>query len=59
MEQLLTAPEAADYLRQAASTLATWRVNGVGPKYVRLGRRVLYRASDLAAYVDELAEGRA
>ena len=28
-------------------TLANWRTTGQGPKYVKVGGRVLYRAADL------------
>jgi hypothetical protein len=34
-------------------TLANWRGCGRGPRYVRLGRRVVYRIEDLEAYLDE------
>jgi hypothetical protein len=33
-------------------TLERWRRIGVGPKWVKLGRRVKYRKSDLDAYID-------
>lgn len=57
MPDLLTTGEAADYLRQTASTLAHWRSAGHGPRYIRLGRRVVYRRNDLVAFVDSLAGG--
>lgn len=34
-------------------TLAIWRHEGRGPKYVRLGGHVLYEGRDLNAYIDE------
>lgn len=55
MPDLLTTSEAADYLRQTASTLAHWRSSGSGPQFIRLGRRVVYRKDDLVSYVDSLA----
>jgi len=36
-EGLLTPREAAEYLRSSVSTLAHWRMNGRGPRYVLLG----------------------
>ncbi len=33
-------------------TLAQWRHFGRGPAYVRFGNRVLYRGSDLNAWLD-------
>ncbi len=43
----LTQPEAAAYLRLSPRTLERHRVAGTGSVYVKLGRRVLYRRSDL------------
>ena len=34
-------------------TLAQWRYLGRGPTYVRLGHRILYRGSDLNAWIDK------
>jgi hypothetical protein len=48
--QLLTANEAADFLRLKASTLAKMRCMGGGPKYLRRGR-VLYPLAELEAWV--------
>lgn len=31
-------------------TLANWRSNGTGPKFVKVGGAVLYRKSDIDAY---------
>jgi hypothetical protein len=49
---LLTPEEVASKYRQSLATLATWRCRGGGPRYTKLGRRILYRESDLAAWVD-------
>jgi predicted DNA-binding transcriptional regulator AlpA len=43
----LTAGEAAKMLGLAPSTLAKLRLNGNGPLYCKLGRRVVYRVADL------------
>jgi hypothetical protein len=43
---------AAANLGVATGTLRNWRSQGRGPKYVRLGRRVLYRLKDLDAYTE-------
>ena len=34
-------------------TLATWRWQGQGPPYIKFGHRILYRGSDLNAWLDE------
>ena len=41
----------------SAHTLRNWRTRGVGPRYLRLGDRVVYRIADLDAYLDEVARG--
>jgi excisionase family DNA binding protein len=43
--------EAADYLRSSESTLAKKRLNGDGPPFVRIGRAIRYRRSDLDAWM--------
>ena len=37
-----TAKEAADYLHLSPSTLAKWRMRGIGPAYHRVGKRIVY-----------------
>ncbi len=39
-------------LRVKSQTLRAWRVRGTGPKYVKIGRRVYYRLSDIRAWID-------
>lgn len=48
----LTASEAARFLGLAPSTLAKLRLSGHGPVYCKLGRRVVYRREDLAAWLE-------
>ena len=38
----LRAVEAAQYLCVSRSTLAKWRMNGIGPQYHRCGPRIVY-----------------
>ena len=47
----LMAGEAAKLLGLAPSTLAKLRLNGDGPIYCKLGRRVVYRKEDLEAWL--------
>lgn len=49
----VTLAEAADLLRTPAGTLRYWRHIGIGPRSLRLGRRVLYRRRELDAWVHE------
>ncbi len=50
--QVLTTSEAARYLGLSASTLNRWRCYGTGPKYLKLGRAVRYRADELDAFLE-------
>lgn len=50
---LLDCNPAAEYLGLSPITLADWRVQGRGPRYVKLGRRVKYDIADLDDYIAE------
>ena len=50
LEPRLTTKEAASILRKSHITLEIWRVNGYGPKYIKIGRSVRYLLSDLQAF---------
>jgi len=47
----LDSAEAAQYLGISASTLSKRRVFGGGPKYLKLGRRVVYDIRDLDTWL--------
>jgi hypothetical protein len=60
-EPLLTLKEAADYLRLTPAALYTQRHRGDKPGAlgIRVGRKILYRPSDINRYLDEqLAENQ-
>lgn len=44
---------ASTYTGSAASTLNKLRVRGGGPRFVKIGRRVLYDYADLDSWLDE------
>lgn len=46
----LTTKEAAAYLRLQPCTLEAWRTKGRGPKYQKLGSRVVYDLAALASF---------
>ena len=46
----LTPTETAARLRITIGTLSNWRVQGVGPKFIKVGRKVLYPLAQVAAY---------
>jgi excisionase family DNA binding protein len=54
---MLTVHEAADYLRLSRRTLERLRVSGLGPKFVKCGRSVRYRQSDLDEWISRRVVG--
>jgi predicted DNA-binding transcriptional regulator AlpA len=48
----LKGPDAARYLGLSISLLEKMRLQGRGPRYLKLGGRVFYRRADLDAYLD-------
>jgi hypothetical protein len=55
--QLLTEGEVAVLLRWSPKTLRKARMLQRGPKFIRVGRSVRYRATDLAKYLDSRQSG--
>jgi predicted DNA-binding transcriptional regulator AlpA len=53
MTQLLTPQQAGEMLQKPVGTMKRWRAEGNGPTYVKIGRDVRYRLSDLEAYINE------
>ena len=49
--KMLNAPEAASYCGSSASTFAKLRLYGGGPRFVKLGHRVVYDPADLNAWL--------
>ena len=47
LPKVVSARVAARYVGLSVSTLAKLRLNGNGPTYCKLGRRVVYRPADL------------
>lgn len=43
---------AAEYLKLAQGTLERFRVQGIGPKFMKLGRAVRYRQADLDQWME-------
>lgn len=43
---------AAEYLTLKKPTLDCWRVTGRGPKFCKIGSRVVYRRVDLDAWLE-------
>lgn len=52
MDPLLTSQQVADLLAVELRTVEDWRARGVGPRFVRVGRRMVrYRPADVESYV--------
>jgi len=49
--ELLLPAEAAELLRRGSRTLARWRAEGVGPRYSKVGSRILYPRRELEEWV--------
>ena len=45
--------ETARFLKLKVKTLQAWRCRGDGPRFLKLGRAVRYRLSDIEAFVNE------
>lgn len=53
LNEINTTDEAARYLRLQKQTLEAWRLKGIGPVFVKLGRRVVYRREALEQFMAE------
>jgi excisionase family DNA binding protein len=52
VDRLLTVGEAAELLSCSKSSLNKWRITGNGPRFVYIGNRVRYRASELINFIN-------
>lgn len=65
MSELLTDREVAQKLGMAPASLRRWRVNGQGPRFIKLGRPqapgapVRYRQEDLDEWLSSMPSGGA
>jgi excisionase family DNA binding protein len=48
--EILSEAEAAELLGVEVTTLANWRWRRMGPRFVKVGRRVRYRRADVDAW---------
>ncbi len=51
-KRMMRTSEAASYCGSTSSTFEKLRLYGGGPRYVKLGRRVVYDPADLDAWLD-------
>lgn len=50
-DALLCEVDAADFLKMSERTLQSWRCEGKGPAFVRVGRAIRYRKPDLIDWI--------
>src|ERR1700744_1946259 len=56
-QRYLRTPDAARLVGLSIRTLEKHRIYGTGPRYSKLGGRVVYRVEDLQAWVDDAVKG--
>lgn len=52
--EVISEKEVAKWLKLSPITLRNWRNQGKGPPYVKMGRSVRYRVSDIEKFLDEV-----
>jgi predicted DNA-binding transcriptional regulator AlpA len=57
MPELLTLEDLSTVIGAPVATLRHWRLTGYGPKSAKIGRRVLYRRSDVESWLDRAFAG--
>ena len=50
-ETIVTSKAVAAHLQVGVQTLAKWRSEGRGPRYLRMGRAIRYRMSDIDEFI--------
>jgi excisionase family DNA binding protein len=55
LDPLLTPEELSERLRVPVATLYAWRYRGDGPRAVKVGRHLRYRAEDVERWLASLA----
>lgn len=54
LDELMTPAETGDYLKDLPeATLAQWRHRNIGPRYLKIGKHVRFRRSDVEAWLAE------
>jgi len=52
MNNLLNEYQAADLLNVSRSSMAQWRMKGIGPAFLKLNKAVRYRLDELEAWIN-------
>lgn len=56
LEQLLSIEDLAAYLGVPRQTIYDWRVDGRGPRALKIGKRLRFTVADVRTWVDAQAE---
>jgi predicted DNA-binding transcriptional regulator AlpA len=51
-QKCLLPKQVSQKIKVSESTLAKWRLNGNGPKFVKIGGKVVYRESDVERFLE-------
>ncbi len=51
--ELMKPTDLSAQIETSPAVLANWRYLGIGPKFIKLGRSVRYRVSDVETWLDE------
>lgn len=52
-QKLLTPEDLADRWNLTETTLSQWRWNGRGPRYIKMGKGIRYRLSEIERFEDQ------
>lgn len=52
-DRVYTDLQAGQILNKSVTTLARWRIQGSGPRFVKIGRSVGYRGAAILAYIED------
>jgi predicted DNA-binding transcriptional regulator AlpA len=53
--EYLTLPEVSALIHTPPGTLYQWRTKKIGPPSIKVGRRVIYRRTDLEKWLEQLS----
>lgn len=53
--RLMTSREVAEYLRISESLINSYRADGIGPVYIKMGKLVRYRLEDVEEWMSKQA----
>ena len=54
LREYSTREQVAEFLQIKTQRLASWAVEGKGPKFMKIGRSVRYRRADVLAWLESL-----